>query len=81
MNKATAAKVPGDTCVLGSFISVFSRPRTDPLQQQLWQSHQTSGLPSDWDKKKLAAACRQGVEGAKTFRNVGSTPALLSCDP
>lgn len=51
MNKATAAKVPGDTCVLGSFISVFSRPRTDPLQQQLWQSHQTSGLPSEWDKK------------------------------
>lgn len=80
MNKSDNSKNPRrHVCVLGSFISVFSRPRTDPLQQQLCQSHQTSGLPSDW--AKTAAACKQGVEGAKTFRNVCSTPALLSCDP
>lgn len=80
MNKSDNTKIPGDTCApLAPLSRSFQSQGQSHYNISYVKAIRLLSLPSDWDT--MAAACKQGVEGAKKFKNVGSTPALLSCDP
>ena len=79
MNKSDNSKNPRrHVCRWLLYLSLFKAKDKAPTTAA-FKAIRLRALPSDWDT--VAAACKQGMEGAKTFRNVSSTSALLSCDP